>query len=373
MKCGQQCAFIHTDFWDAMEYLMFLQNCPLFLRLPALRVLVLANVLANMLAYVLAITLAQFCLTVWAFAADLPTQSLAVFPEKGKLQIQANAVLLNPANPNQTHVGEFVYKGGLLLSSEQTHQLHGFSDLDVIAGKHLIAVGDRGALLKAELVLDQQQVLTGLEAAELTPLMGEDGQLLLAKESSDAEGLAHLINGDRLISFEELHRVLHYPAGGGLPRPAPFPRFVFEPNQGMEALAADLQNPQSYWVGAEFTGDVWQCWLNKPTCYKSHTLSLPPDLYLVAMRQLPKNRTAYLLRGYFPERKSNQILLRIVDNKAPDQILAQLELVPPLIEDNFEGLAAVPLPSGGTRFYLISDDNFNPEQDTLLLAFDWQP
>ncbi len=36
----------------------------------------------------------------------------------------------------QTQVGEFVYKGGLRLSSEQTMQLHGFSDLDVLAGKH---------------------------------------------------------------------------------------------------------------------------------------------------------------------------------------------------------------------------------------------
>ncbi len=356
-----------------MESLMFLQKCPPVLRPTALRIGILSNILAFVTAYLLAYMPAQFFPTPWIFAAEARAVSLVDFPEKGKLQIQAQAVLLNPAHPTQTQVGEFVYKGGLRLSSEQTHQLHGFSDIDVIAGKHLIAVGDRGALLTAELVLDQQQVLKGLEAAELRPLKGEDGQLLLAKESSDAEGLAHLINGDRLISFEEQHRILNYSAAGGPPRPVPFPRYLFEPNQGMEALTADLQDPQSYWVGSEFTGDVWQCWLNNPTCNKRHTLSLPPDLFLVAMRQLPQNRTAYLLRGYFPERKSNQILLRIVDNKAPNLTLAELELAPPLIEDNFEGLAAVSLPRGGSRFYLISDDNFNPEQETLLLAFDWQP
>lgn len=356
---------------------MFLQKCPPVLRPTAKPVGVLSKVLVSVTAYLLAHTLANMLsplsLTAWAFAAESRAVSQVDFPENGQLQIQTQAVLLNPTHPTQTQVGEFVYKGGLRLSSEQTHQLHGFSDIDVLMGKHLIAVGDRGALLKAELVFDQMQMLRGLEAVELWPLKGENGQLLLAKESSDAEGLAHLNKGDRLISFEEEHRILIYPAAGGPPRPVPFPRFLFEPNQGMEALTADLQDPQSYWVGAEFTGDVWQCWLNNPTCHKHHTLSLPPDLFLVAMRQLPQNRTAYLLRGYFPERKSNQILLRIVDNKAPDQILAQLELAPPLIEDNFEGLAAVPLPSGGTRFYLISDDNFNPEQETLLLAFDWQP
>jgi hypothetical protein len=41
--------------------------------------------------------------------------------------------------------------------------------------------------------------------------------------------------------------------------------------------------------------------------------------------------------------------------------------------DNFEGLAAVPGPAGGIRFYLVSDDNASREQRTLLLAFDWWP
>ena len=50
-----------------------------------------------------------------------------------------------------------------------------------------------------------------------------------------------------------------------------------------------------------------------------------------------------------------------------DQELAQL--VPPLSVDNFEGLAVHPDPAGGWLIYLLSDDNFNPLQRTLLLQF----
>ena len=41
----------------------------------------------------------------------------------------------------------------------------------------------------------------------------------------------------------------------------------------------------------------------------------------------------------------------------------------PLVVDNFEGLAVSDGPKGETIVYLLSDDNFNPLQDTLLLQF----
>ena len=41
--------------------------------------------------------------------------------------------------------------------------------------------------------------------------------------------------------------------------------------------------------------------------------------------------------------------------------------------DPFEAIAAVPAKDGSVRFYLLSDDNFQSSQRTLLLAFDWKP
>jgi hypothetical protein len=65
------------------------------------------------------------------------------------------------------------------------------------------------------------------------------------------------------------------------------------------------------------------------------------------------------------------VILRIVG--ADGQVEDQLELARPYTIDNFEGVAAAPSPSGGLRFYLISDDNFSKSQRTLLVAFDWRP
>ncbi len=44
-------------------------------------------------------------------------------------------------------------------------------------------------------------------------------------------------------------------------------------------------------------------------------------------------------------------------------------LRPPLTVDNLEGVAVRRGAAGGTLIYLVSDDNFNPLQRTLLLLF----
>jgi hypothetical protein len=41
--------------------------------------------------------------------------------------------------------------------------------------------------------------------------------------------------------------------------------------------------------------------------------------------------------------------------------------------DNMEGIAAAPLPNGGTRLWIVSDNNFRPWMRTLLVALDLGP
>ena len=41
--------------------------------------------------------------------------------------------------------------------------------------------------------------------------------------------------------------------------------------------------------------------------------------------------------------------------------------------DNMEGIAAAPLPDGGTRLWIVSDDNFRPWMRTVLVALDLPP
>ncbi|HCS17148.1 MAG TPA: hypothetical protein DIW45_04585, partial [Erythrobacter sp.] len=60
------------------------------------------------------------------------------------------------------------------------------------------------------------------------------------------------------------------------------------------------------------------------------------------------------------------------DSIVPGALLEGAEIArisPPLTVDNFEGLALRRDDDGGLLVYLISDDNFNPLQRTLLLMF----
>jgi hypothetical protein len=282
--------------------------------------------------------------------------------------VESASVPLNSQDASQTAVGDFHYAGGVAISARETDQLHGLSDLEV-AGDRLIAVGDLGILLEARLIFDADERLAGLADVRLTRLRDEDGTLPSDKTDVDAEGLALMPGGDRLVSFERRHRILSYPATGGAPRRVPAPEESFPANGGMEALAADPEaGENAYLVGAEVSGSTWSC-RAAAACTQGPHVKKPEEFGLVAMRRLPRGQSAYLLRAY-DEVRGVRVSLQIVD---AGNIVAHMDLTAPLTVDNFEGLGAAQRPDGGFRFYLISDDNASPSQRTLLLAFDWRP
>lgn len=281
--------------------------------------------------------------------------------------VTASAVPLNANDRSQTSVGPFTYAGGLVLTSSQTDRLHGLSDVAITGSDRVSAVSDEGELVTARLLFDGAGSLSGVTDARIMALVDEKGLPLTNKEDADAEGLAVMANGDRLVSFERHHRILLYPANGGLPRPVPKPEIEFlVPNAGMEALAPDPDTASdAYVVGAEATGQTWTCRIST-RCVSGPTVIGPAGTSLVAMRKLPAGRTAYLYRGFDGHA---HIVLRVMRGNTID---AELDLAEPLTVDNIEGVAAVMRPGGVVRFYLMSDDNGSKDQRTLLLAFDWR-
>ena len=303
-----------------------------------------------------------------AAGARLSSQAGAPVDAGGPIAIAAVPVVLNPDDPAVTSAGRFTYAGGFAFASTQTARLHGLSDLVITGADRLTAIGDEGVVFEARLQLDGHGRLTGLTDARLAPLTGPDGKPLVDKADADAEGVALLSNGDRLVSFERRHRVWLYPASGGAPRAVPSPEVGFPNNGGMEALAADPSvGPDAYVVGGEESGDTWNCRVSAP-CVKGPAIRKSPDFGLVAITRLPDLRTAVMLRAWDPLRGS-RITLRILKGET---VVDELSLARPMTVDNFEGLAAVPLSNGGLRFYILSDDNASPGQRTLLLAFDWR-
>lgn len=297
----------------------------------------------------------------------LPKGPMAAGPH---ITVSAQAIAFNTKDPAQDRLGNFAYAGGLALTSNDTARLHGLSDLKVLAGNRIVSESDEGDLLEARLMLDAKGRLTGLADARMSELTGPDGEPLQGKNESDAEGIAVLPNGDRLVSFEEDDRILLYPAKGGAPHVVNSPDVVFRHNLGMEALAADPSiAPDAYRVGQEDTGQTWICRLSVP-CVADRKVDVPLGSGLTAMAPLPQGRIAYLIRAWDPLRGSRVTLL-VLDAKGAQ--VDRLEFEAPLSVDNFEGLGAVANASGQVRFYLISDDNFSAKQRTLLLALDWTP
>jgi hypothetical protein len=81
-----------------------------------------------------------------------------------------------------------------------------------------------------------------------------------------------------------------------------------------------------------------------------------------------------LERAYDADRGIVSVRLRRVGRKdvragarLESQAIADLE--PPMSVDNFEGIDVVRSKNGGPFLYLVSDDNFNAVQRTLLLKF----
>jgi hypothetical protein len=283
------------------------------------------------------------------------------------ITLETVSVPLNSQDPSQSAMGDFVYAGGLALSSRQTTRLHGLSDLEVAASGRLTAVGDEGILFEAQLVLDEDERLMGLTDARLVPLLGEDGKALPGKEEADAEGFTQLSNGDRLVSFERRHRILLYPANGGAPRPVPSPVAGFPANAGLEALATDPESgSDAYLAGAEDSGETWLCRVYA-SCVSGPSVEKSEGFGLVAMKRLPGMRTVVLLRA-FDATRGSRVSLQVLRSTT---VLARMDLAAPLTVDNFEGLATVLRPDDRVRFYLLSDDNGSSTQRTLLLAFDW--
>lgn len=253
------------------------------------------------------------------------------------------------------------YAGGLILRGAN---LHGLSDLK-IDGDRAWAVSDFGDLVRFTIRLDRNGRLTSADNAINRPLTGPDGVVLTPKANADAEGLALLPDGRVLISFERDHRIWSYGAGAtDRPVLVSTPQHPFEDNQGIEGLSAA---PDGQWLALGEAGGAWLCDAddcnplpNAPTSYT--------DGFLTTGADVDPAGGWFIVQRLFVPPLNMQARVR---HMAPDGTLSEplIHLRPPASTDNFEGIAAVPT-ANGVRLYLLSDDNNNFVQKTLLLAFD---
>ncbi|MBU1346510.1 MAG: esterase-like activity of phytase family protein [Alphaproteobacteria bacterium] len=251
-----------------------------------------------------------------------------------------------------------LYAGGLVLRGSA---LHGLSDLKV-EGDRAWAVSDFGALVRFNLRVDGRGRLNGADTAISRPLTGPDGAVLSPKANADAEGLAILPDGRVLISFERDHRIWSYGAeANDRPSRVATPDAAFPDNEGLEGLSA----APGGWLALGEGGGAWLC--DEAACDPLDEVSPADDFRFTGADRDPEGGWFVVERYYSPPLDMRVRVRRL----SLEGVLSEplIELRPPASTDNFEGIAAVATPTG-TRIYLLSDDNANPLQKTLLLAFD---
>ena len=261
------------------------------------------------------------------------------------------------------------FAGGLQLIAAPTSPLHSLSDLKLTGDGGFVTVSDAGDLVRGDIRLDAAGRLIGLDHFRSRRLTLEDGRAISDKQDGDAEGLVVTPSGDLLVSFERRHRIWNYGPLSALkaqPTPMRAPDFAFTENDGMEGLAV---SPNGWRVSGE-AGGVWDC-----SSARCTVVTAPPgtpipdsDYRITGLDRDPSGAGWFVVQRLYRAPIDMRARVR---RMAPDGTLGPIliELKLPGTTDNFEGVAAETR-HGKTRLYILSDDNFNPAQRTLMLAFD---
>lgn len=279
-------------------------------------------------------------------------------------------------------------EAALRLSSAEP-RFGGWSGLTV-DGATLTMVSDRGYYLR--LTLDPAAP-GGLGPGE--PRFGvlpDAAGRPLDGTARDAEDIVVLPDGAMVVSFERDHRLWLYPATAAKPfsappRPLPAPPGLADApfNGGVEALTR-LPDGRLLAVVEGDGGDgaaTTPGWLGTPSGPDLDRIDWQPlrlavdDGFRPTAAAVAANGDLLVLERAFsiPAGFSNRIR-RIPATAAAAAIAAGTALTGPVVfrldrppvNDNFEGMAAIPLPDGTTRVLLVSDDNYSGLQRTLLVA-----
>ncbi len=303
--------------------------------------------------------------------------------------VRALPFVLDPAQPKRRHFGRLLWRGGLVLSSCVPY----FGGLSGIAltedGSQLFAVTDRGAWLSAKLAYDDKMRPQALQQVRMGPLLSRQGRKLRKKSRSDAEALDLLPVGEggvrqALIAFERQHRIGVFPISGdsiGTPL-----RFLSLPpeiatlkkNKGLEAAAYLSEGPLAGSVlafaerGLDAAGNM-RGWLIGGSHPGALTLRRRAGFDVTGLVELPGGDVLVLERRFRITEGVKMRLRRVRATEIRPGAVLDGEILftadNSLQIDNMEGLAVHVSPQGETVLTLVSDDNFQPLQHTLLMQF----
>jgi hypothetical protein len=326
-------------------------------------------------------------LTADAFAGSTPGTG-------GTATVSARPIAaLHPSEPSRKRFGDLEFLGGLTLTSHNPD----FQSLSALhsrdAGRELISVSDEGMWIGFRLKTDDAGRPLAVENVRIAPLLDEEGKPFRTKWERDAESLAFrrtATGAEFLVGYEGRHRVAAYAIDGGdatsafdAPgRPAAgIPREIrnLRGNRGLEGLA--VAPPNTPLAGSllllaeeprpgEADQPVWIVGGPRPGLFH---LARRDHFANTDAAFLPDGDLLVLQRRFGLRIGLGMRLVRV----PAAEIRPGRTVVPKvLLEadwsweiDNMEGLAVDTAPDGSTILTLVSDDNGNWFQRTVLLRF----
>jgi hypothetical protein len=307
-----------------------------------------------------------------ALSADLRQQSCpegAAFSRAQDLPIRVIEAERGTEAARQKNLQRMTLAGAWQLKSENA-EFGGLSGLDQLRSGSLISVTDDGKF-----------VWIGIDPTTGAPdgigsiayMRDQDGEIFPNKRTADAEDLAFR-DGLAFVSFEQDHRIMAYDleSCGAAARAATVAKLnkvvdrrALENNRGAEALAFAgdtlMAGFEARRKGGSPIGTV-----RVDGTLADLTRTEQPSMYMLTGMDSAGDLTAFVFRAYDPVRGARVL----VSLERAGREIAAADLRSPLPVDNFESIAIGQNPSGGTRLWILSDDNFSYDQRTLLLALD---
>ncbi|NQV21247.1 MAG: esterase-like activity of phytase family protein [Rhodospirillales bacterium] len=340
----------------------------------------------------LPVSIMRFLCTAAAVFIWLYTEPVLSDDGSRPITVEAMAVALDPANPEQRRVGGLTYLGGLEIRSNDT-SFGGYSGMTISPnGTRLLAISDRGTWLTLTLGYEEGE-LAGVTDARIAAMLDVDGRPVGGRRG-DAEALSRDPLGGLAVGFEHDHRISRYPPSvlgfGAVPVDLAVPEglSLAPPNKGLEAVAVlatdhylllteDHRNADLDTIGWILTNPTGPA----PSTAARISFAVSGLFHPTDATTLPNGDVLVLERRYVAVKGGSMRLRRI----PREEIVAGARLsgttiatiVPPLTVDNMEALAVREGSGGEILIYVMSDDNFNtgignflvPSQRTLLMMF----
>jgi hypothetical protein len=268
------------------------------------------------------------------------------------------------------------WRGGLSLSS-WTSGFGGISGLLTDeTGQEFTALTDKASIVTGNLTYDANGHLESVTNTDITDLDVESS--IVFYKRNDSESLARMADGSIMISFERAHRFRRYQdlAGPGQTLNNPVAIQSTRLNNGVEAItelsgnrlfavAEKLRRQGGYraWI---YDGNKWDILVYpRDQRWQPTGATTSPDGSKV---WLTERRFHGFSKGFEARLVELDVSTIQPGARLAPKVLAHF---PPgtTLGRNFEAIAAATRPSGETWLYLMTDNNFNPLQPTLLIAF----